>query len=450
MEDKLSRIIDYTEEYLDTKLDFEDIYKKLKALHIEFKLPSNLERHTNEDMDELLDDDEFFYYAVPEPKQIRYITGLYMIDSMWGGYDCGFVYMDVIYNEETKTSTVQLDTLNELYEEHLKKLEELKYDVEVVLPTKNYKGNCTKEFCYKIIAENIYSEFESIQDIDFPLVSFSIPSLESCVKEFNKLIKSDGKLSSKGTSEIIKLFHRSRMFANVGTNLSPYEGWQILKSDINEFAAFYENRLRYADWFRDNPDCLVEGKVRADTYGIGLSTSKKYPFVTYFKPMLAKYIIKKYLNDYNTIFDPFSGYSGRMLGTLASNKNYIGHDLCEFSIEESKKIHLFITDEFDNVPECTLEVKDVLTDSGKYECLFTCPPYENIENWPGVPQMNYSCDKWIDICLKNFDCERYVFVVDNKIEKYKSFIKEEITNTSHFSKNKEYIVVINKQDKLPL
>ena len=78
--------------------------------------------------------------------------------------------------------------------------------------------------------------------------------------------------------------------------------------------------------------------------------------------------------------------------------------------------------------------------------MFTCPPYENIENWPGVPQLNYSCDKWIDICLNNFDCERYVFVVDDKIEKYKKFIKEEIVNTSHFSKNKEYIVVIDHKD----
>ena len=101
MEDKLSRIIDYTEIYLDSKLDFEDIYKKLKALYIEYKLPSNLENHTTENMDELLDDDEFFYYAVPDPKQLRYIIGLYIIDSMWGGYDCEFAYIDIIYNKES-------------------------------------------------------------------------------------------------------------------------------------------------------------------------------------------------------------------------------------------------------------------------------------------------------------------------------------------------------------
>ena len=62
MEDKISRIIDYTEIYLDSKLDFEDIYKKLKALYIEYKLPSNLENHPTETMDELLDDDEFEWF----------------------------------------------------------------------------------------------------------------------------------------------------------------------------------------------------------------------------------------------------------------------------------------------------------------------------------------------------------------------------------------------------
>ena len=61
-------------------------------------MPSNLENHTTETMDELLDDDEFFYYAVPDPKQLRYIIGLYIIDSMWGGYDCEFAYIDIIYN----------------------------------------------------------------------------------------------------------------------------------------------------------------------------------------------------------------------------------------------------------------------------------------------------------------------------------------------------------------
>ena len=173
--------------------------------------------------------------------------------------------------------------------------------------------------------------------------------------------------------------------------------------------------------------------------------------VTYFKPDLAKYLIKKYLNEFDTIFDPFSGYSGRMIGTLACCKSYIGRDLCESSVKESKEIYEFLKPVIDsdllcNVT-CDLDIADCCTNTGKYQCLLTCSPYGNIENWPGVESVNRGCDGWIDICLKNYDCEKYLFVTDDLITKYVPYIKETLTNRSHFGSNKEFVIIITKEER---
>ena len=60
-----------------------------------------------------------------------------------------------------------------------------------------------------------------------------------------------------------------------------------------------------------------------------------------------------------------------------------------------------------------------------------------------VPIDMRTCDDWIDLCLSNFKCQRYVFVVDHT-EKYQDYIVDEITNKSHMNKNSEYVICIDK------
>lgn len=330
-----------------------------------------------------------------------------------------------------------------------------KYDKDVVLPTKPYKGNCTKEFCDRLVEMYIDREFDRIQDWDFPSTMSKEITLKECSNEFDKLKTSD--VNFKTPSKIVKHFHKSMCMASVGKGKSPYEGWKEMKNNKEVFRKFYANRLRCSDWFKekDNWKYLLVGYVPEFIYGIGLSTSRMFQFVTYFKPSLAKYIVTKYLGEYKSVFDPFSGYSGRMLGVLSTGREYIGQDLCELSVKESNEIYNFIKGngtnalfgDTPNVPNCTLSVKDCLESKGEYECLLTCSPYGDIENWPDVPRTTMGCDKWIDVCLENFTCGRYVFVTDGNIIKYKSYVKEQIINTSHLAENMEYIVVIDKNER---
>ena len=45
------------------------------------------------------------------------------------------------------------------------------------------------------------------------------------------------------------------------------------------------------------------------------------------KTMKKVFPILKYLNDFDTIYDPCSGYSGRLIGALCAGKNFVGSDI---------------------------------------------------------------------------------------------------------------------------
>ena len=161
-----------------------------------------------------------------------------------------------------------------------------------------------------------------------------------------------------------------------------------------------------------------------------------------FSASTAKYLIMKYLNGYSEVFDPFSGFSGRMLGACASGKHYIGQDIDKEHVEESSKII-----KFHNLNASVVE-GDALQSSGSYECLFTCPPYVDKESWgDAANQIIKSCDEWIDECLQRFDCKRYLFVVD-ETNKYNNYIVEELSNQSLFGKGKEKVVLIEKNSSI--
>lgn len=308
--------------------------------------------------------------------------------------------------------------------------------------------NCTKEESWAIVEKFWEREWEKIKQIDFPKTREFEISIKECNNELKNL--RDGFKSNKTQSRTIIKCHPSMRYANRKGCLSPYNYWQELKKDSELFKKFYDNRLRCSDWFNEkqgaNFHYLAEGYVPEFIYGIGLSTSRKAPMVSYFKPALAKNIIMKYLKEFDTIFDPCSGYSGRLLGALCSGKNYIGFDINDMTITESESLYKFVKPLFPNL-SCDLYTLDSLSiASGIYDCLFTCTPYADLEEWQNSKgdkiTSKMSCDEWIDRLRERFICKKYVFVTDGNIERYKNYIVEEIENTSHFGKNKEYVVVL--------
>lgn len=331
--------------------------------------------------------------------------------------------------------------------------------------------NCTKEQAQEMTDKYLNREFDKIQNMPLTMRENSI-TIEQCEKELISLRKN--KLSWKANSRIVRYFNKSITKANKFGKDSPEVYWEKLKNNKKLFRKFLENRYRCSDYFRDNElgrEQFKQGIVPDFIYGIGLTTSTISPNVSIFKPSQMQYILDKYAQEFNEIFDPTCGYCGRLVGTLVCNKKYIGRDISDLVIEENKECGEWLESQLTNLffkPEYDLEVADAFTSTGEYECLITCPPYSDnngkqIEEWRMANgdkiTCEYTCEEIIDIFLKNYKCKRYILVLDDSISntKYKDFIVEKFENVNYInsrdgklqdaSKNYEAIVIIDRDEK---
>ena len=278
--------------------------------------------------------------------------------------------------------------------------------------------------------EKCFAEILKVYDIDYSEwlntilqnmpIEFPYPEYDDkrLLTDWNHLQQWDWNPHSKVGISIVNNYHKHIWQSRVGNNLSPVECWQNKELLMQAI----KNRVIYSS------------TLSSQAIAAGFNICKIAPKVSVFNPILAKHIVKSYLSDYETVFDPFSGFSGRMLGACACGKNYIGQDINEIHVKESNEIINKLK------LNAVISQKDIFESAGEYDCLFTCSPYGLKEIW-NEHETNKSCDEWIDECLQRFKCKRYVFVVD-KTEKYKDKIVEEISNKSHFSNAKEYIIVI--------
>ena len=278
--------------------------------------------------------------------------------------------------------------------------------------------------------ENCFGEIVKVYDMDYDewiksIISdlpkeFPYPKYtkERLAKDWKHLQEWEWNKNSYVGSSIVRHFHESIWEAHVGKNISPVECWnnkELLEKTV-------KNRMIYSS--RLSSQSIVDG----------FNVSKIAPKVSVFNPMSAKYLIKTYLNEFSEVFDPFSGFSGRMLGCCALGKKYVGQDINTKHVIESNRIIDYLR------LNASVKEQDIFIDQGEYECLFTCPPYGLKEIW-NEHETNYTCDMWIAQCITRYDCKKYLFVVDSS-ERYKDYIIGEITNSSHFGNRKEYIVLI--------
>lgn len=231
--------------------------------------------------------------------------------------------------------------------------------------------------------------------------------------------------SDKSDFGVIKHFHKSIFEASKKNCLSPLQAWQN-KNLVKESAL---NRLKYIG------NCTPEHVVG------GFSVARIAPKISVFKPTTAKNLIEKYLNDFSEIVDPFSGFSGRLIGAMNCNKKYTGKDINGDHVRESNEII-----QYKNYQDCQVTVEDLLRkeDIEIHECLFTCPPYGGKEHWNEKnDEVEKPCDEWIDLCLQKYKCKKYLFVVD-ETEKYKDKIVESLESKNGYfkKKNSELVILI--------
>lgn len=220
---------------------------------------------------------------------------------------------------------------------------------------------------------------------------------------------------------IVNQFHRSIFDAHVANSKSPREAWDddVLLKKVIANRLIYQNEV--------DPSKILKG----------FNISKIAAKVSVFNPVLASYICQTFLDSYDVIFDPFSGFSGRLLGVTACGKQYIGQDIDAQHTLESNEIISYL-----NLSSAYVVTQDVETsDSARYDALLTCPPYSGKEIY-GNETVFHACDDWIDICLSKFNCRRYIFIVDDTT-KYVDNIAMLLSSKSHFRNNSEKILIID-------
>ena len=290
---------------------------------------------------------------------------------------------------------------------------------------------------FEFMLQHVYTDYEEyvqqtfryLRAMPFPYPTYSDTEL---MKAWDKLSRMDPldkyhnslSLNTRQGDRLIQHFHQSIWHDHREGEISPFEAWY----DDGLLLEVIQNRIVYQTHL--NPNKVLQG----------FNIAKKAPKVSVFSAGRAKMIIARYLQEYDTIFDPFSGYSGRMLGTISMGKRYIGQDLSQRHVMETNRMMEFLQ-QYRVRFDAQVSQKDVMDSNGTYPCLFTCSPYGNKEQWEDVPTDYRTCDEWIDECVSRFHCGKYVFVVD-ETKKYTSHIVDTISNKSHFSNAGEYVIVI--------
>lgn len=350
------------------------------------------------------------HYVVTNEKLIHeFDIAIFLDDTLIALVDCDGLYYHGYLDDYNGKS------VNPVADDYRMLLVDKNIDL-IVVSENNYTQILDVYFENQDYKEYIYNWCRCI---DFPYPVIKNP--ESSYRALCKADCSKFSMNSYIGMRVANAYHKSIWFSNRKGYPSPYEAW----SDNNLLKRCIDNRLIYVGNELDPSKVLY-----------GFSAAKIAPKVSVFNPYLAKYLINKYLNEFETIFDPCSGYSGRMLGCCSLGKRYIGQDISPLVVDESCNI---INDfQLDATVSC---IDSLDTTECEYDCLFTCTPYGDKELWQ-VNKYNLSCDNWIECLVSRYNCKKYLFVVDETV-RYSDYIVETITNKSHLNTNVEYVILID-------
>ncbi len=222
--------------------------------------------------------------------------------------------------------------------------------------------------------------------------------MDRIIKSKNILLEDDNLQMNFNGLDLVNSFHPHMMDAYYSqTNeISPYNAYkddEKLKDCINRW--------------------LELGKIpnHAGMRKI-LKTRDGVRSVVNFKPTISKFIYSNYCPENGKVLDPCAGYSGRLAGCIASNKNLLYHGIDpngKTAVGNMKMANFFST-QYDVLGERIYKYR-FRFDMGmaeetmpgieeKYDLIFTSPPYWNVEVYSENRDQscnNYnSYNKWLN------------------------------------------------------
>lgn len=211
--------------------------------------------------------------------------------------------------------------------------------------------------------------------------------------------------------------NRPKCFYDVSVNGCPSQYQAFNNRKIRWF--IIKNRIQYIGGFIDAKEILV-----------GLNVTRKAKQPSWFSKALATRLIKSYCTS-DVIVDPFAGWGTRHDATVKLGKTYYGGDfnreLVEWHREQGRSIIYANATDFQYAGPCSV---------------FICPPYGDTEIYTTNQAILSECE-WLDIVIRNIpNASEYVMVCHTVADKYLPYVVETKQNTSHFSSNTEYVIVV--------
>lgn len=161
--------------------------------------------------------------------------------------------------------------------------------------------------------------------------------------------------------------------------------------------------------FKDCIKTWLELEKKPNPAGIRriLKTRNGSRGITNFKPAISQYIYKTYCPQGGAVLDPCSGFSGRLVGAIASNKSihYTGIDPEEQTGIGNMKCASFFKSHYDFRFSYHMSgAEDTMPNlkENSYDLIFTSPPYFNIENYSNSTSQSHNKFSTYNSWVENF------------------------------------------------
>jgi ParB-like chromosome segregation protein Spo0J/16S rRNA G966 N2-methylase RsmD len=157
--------------------------------------------------------------------------------------------------------------------------------------------------------------------------------------------------------------------------LPPFSVLDTRAAEWQNRKAIWKERIR-------NLGATREGKLGALDNLIGAVNSG----ISIFDPVLSELIYKWFLTPDGNILDPFAGDAARSLVAAFNGTHYTGIDIREDQIEENKKTfeRWNLSENANFIVGNSEKLDDLLPENEKYDLVFTCPPYYDLEVYSDI------------------------------------------------------------------
>lgn len=281
----------------------------------------------------------------------------------------------------------------------------LNLETESLSSISNLLAQCTMQEVLDMfgVKQTVFNSFLKMKKNELPNEIPESLSREDIVKYLFAYGFPYPKTENYNGTKIVQAIRNCKQLIDANRNISigATFGNDLLLSFFPNFFVLNRNGGKSAMWhFKNNlehilNDIKLHGK-KYPTLSIVRNYLMEHERVTAFRPVVAKQIYDKYCPSNAIVLDPCGGWGGRMLGAYCCDK-VVEYNCLDASKETCNGLNAVKNYFSQIVPNKIVTVahnafEDVVVNNGKYDLVFTSPPYFSKELYSGDKEQ--SCNRY--------------------------------------------------------